>query len=114
MSKLSEDEAQARYHDYKHGWIDGSNRRNLSSFPEPVHLNEYRNGHADGLAAFNYAMKARFQALTFVPSPWTCDGCGRLWDVFTKDGRPKGRCPKCNSGFAGHGGKRPRRNADTR
>lgn len=44
---------------------------------------------------------------------WRCDGCSRVWDVFTDDKHPKGRCPTCSSAFACFGGKRPQRNKGT-
>jgi len=63
-TKLTTVEIEARYADYNHGWLDGANRRVLGTTPEPTYIDEYRKGHADGLASFNSAMKVRFEALT--------------------------------------------------
>lgn len=78
--RMTNEEKEERYHDYKRGWLDGVNRPHPLSrvgTPEPKYTFEYERGFEEGRDSFCRAMKARFNALanTGLP-PKPCPRCG--------------------------------------
>lgn len=60
---MTMEEKDGRYRDYRRGWRDGSRGRLLLGTPEPKYRDEYDRGLEEGAAAFDKAMKDRFDSL---------------------------------------------------